>query len=93
MTLDRFNYAEISNDGFEMRVDPHKERIEFWDNLLAKYNYVWMDRGEPLYLIDWNTFGIIVVSIIAIVALVILLNNFVQISMYFFKLQDLMDIK
>lgn len=75
-----------------MKIDPSRERIEFWDHILTKYSYAWQQRDEPIKSLDLNTFGIIVLSIVAIVILVLVLKNALQHATYFIKLQDLLTI-
>lgn len=92
MTASQFNYLEISSDGFEMRTDPSKARIDFWASLLTKYSYAWQPHSDPFRLVDFRTLVIIVACVVGLVVLVLVLNNFVRIAAYAIKLQDLLTI-
>lgn len=37
---------DITNNGLELKQRPQAERINFWDNLFQKYNYLWYKPDE-----------------------------------------------
>lgn len=40
----QYNYLDITNNGIESKLNPNRERIEFWNEIFDKYSVHWQIR-------------------------------------------------
>lgn len=40
----QYNYLDITNNGIESKLNPNRERIEFWNQIFDKYSVHWQIR-------------------------------------------------